>query len=61
MLPSYRNKSIDLHSTANQLTGFCMRATLAFKGFRLIFQSLEISHQLLVANQLTDFCMNLTL
>ena len=31
-LPSYRNQSIDL--SANQFTGFYMRATLAFNGLR---------------------------
>ena len=30
-MPSYRNQSIDL--LANQLTGFYMRATLAFMRF----------------------------
>ena len=34
VLPPYRNQSIDLHSTANQLTGFYMRATLALTRLR---------------------------
>ena len=33
VVPSYRNQSIDI-CTANQLTGFNMRATLAFNGLR---------------------------
>ena len=42
VLPPYRNQSIDFHSksieicTANQLTGFYMRATLAFNGLKYI-------------------------
>ena len=32
VLPSYRNQSTDLLCCANQLTGFFMRATLAFNG-----------------------------
>ena len=35
VLPSYVNQSIDLLYFANQLTGFDMRATLAFNGLRV--------------------------
>ena len=37
MLPSYRNQSIDWSSDcANQLTGFCKKATLALSGWMVI-------------------------
>ena len=44
VLPSYVNQSIDLLYFANQLTGFDMRATLAFNGlnnhnFSIIFST----------------------
>ena len=34
MYPSYRNQSVDLHSTANQLAGFYMMGTVVVKGLK---------------------------
>ena len=45
VLPSYRNQSIELICSANQLTGFYMRATLAFNG---LINLMQVSFRLLV-------------
>ena len=51
VLPAYRNQSIYLHSksicAANQLTGFYIRATLAFNGLSNLDEMFQVNENIL--------------